>query len=124
MTIPVQIIRVAFTTPCPVPVEPGTGRVVDEHGQPLPLEARTELCAVDAEWLIGSQRVCSHHLRELWDLVGLGPGTYEDLVRQSYDPDYVEVALARHLLPWGERHRYSQEEAQSWAESAKEHGLA
>lgn len=123
MTTRVEFTRLPLTSPCPVPVEPGTGRTFDDAGEPLPMEERTELCAVDAQWMIGNQRVCSFHLRELFDR-GFFDGDYDSLVRDAYDPEYVEDTLEEHRRPWADRHRYSQEEARSWAADAKAHGLA
>lgn len=113
----VSFVRVPLTTPCPVPVEAGTGRAIDAAGEPLPMEQRTELCAVDAEWMMGSQRVCSHHLAELFEWYM--DGDYEDLVREAfagYGTDAVERALERSRVPWADRKRYTQAEARQWAE--------
>jgi hypothetical protein len=124
---PVQFTRLPITSPCPVPVEAGTGRTFDDANEPLAMEDRTELCAVDAEWMIGAQRICSHHLRELFALGFFVEDSYEDLVREVYNGDenpYFEHVMETHSKPWGDRHRYSQEDARSWADSAKEHSLA
>jgi hypothetical protein len=124
MNTPVEFTRLPLTSPCPVPVEAGTGRTFDDEGEPLPMEAREELCAIDAEWMIGNQRVCGFHLKDLFDR-GFFTGTYAGLVYDTYEVEYArEYNLERASKPWAEQHRYSQEEAQRWSESAKEHGLA
>ena len=119
-TIPVTINRLPLTLPCPVPVVPGTtGSTLGLDGEPIPLEERTELCAVDAGWMIGAQIVCDVHLREAWDVGGIGPGTFEDAVAETFAPygaDAVEEALARSRVPWLDRKRYPQEEARRHAE--------
>jgi hypothetical protein len=122
----VHFTRLPITTPCPVPVAPG-GATFDDEGEPLPMEQRPELCAVDACWMIGGQRLCDYHLRDLFDRGYFEPGTYDDLCRDTYGEygsDAVEAAVARSLVPWAERKRYSQDNAQSWHDSAKERGLA
>lgn len=125
MSAPVEFTRLPLTSPCPVPVEAGTGRTFDDEGEPLPMEERTELCGVDAGWMIGNQRICGFHLRELWERGFFGPGSYDDLVRDSIEhPEHAEHQLEKDRRPWAEWHRYSQEETRSWSESAKEHGLA
>jgi hypothetical protein len=121
--MPVQIMRVPLTTPCPVPVTP-EGRAVDEQGEPIPMELRTELCAVDAGWMLGGQRVCDCHLREVIDVVGALDGSFDDVVREAFAEYEPEQAVLRSARPWSERKRYSQAEARQWAESAREHGLA
>jgi len=124
MTTAIQILRVPLTTPCPVPVTPEGETLRD--GEAIPMEERTELCAVDAQWLIGAQRCCDIHMAGVFEL-GVIDGTFEGLVRETFLPygeDAVVTALARVTAPWSSRKRYSQDEARSWAEGAKEHGLA
>jgi hypothetical protein len=120
---PVEFTRLPITSPCPVPVEAETGRTFDDEGEPLPMEDRLELCAVDAAWMIGAQRICGHHLRDLFAR-GFFEGTYDQLVRDFYGAEYVDYVLEKDARPWSEWHRYSQEETRSWSDSAKEHGLA
>lgn len=123
---PVEFTRIGLTTPCPVPVEAGTGRCFDDEGEPLPMEQRTELCAVDAGWMIGNQRLCDYHLRELFER-GFFNGDFAELCHEAYE-EYgtaaAEQAVERAKVPWSERKRYSQDEARHWHESAQEHGLA
>lgn len=122
MTTPVTFLRLPLTSPCPVPCTP-EGATMDADGEPLPMDERPELCAVDAGWLIGSQRVCDYHLRELFDQGFFEPGTFDDLCRDlcGHNADRV---IEQSRVPWGERRRYTQEEAQSWAATAKASGLA
>lgn len=124
MSTEVSILRIALTSPCPVRVMPD-GSTLDAEGEPIPNDERPELCAVDAEWMIGYQRVCDVHLRILFDQGWLN-GTFEELIEETfseYGPSGIEQAKQRMLLPWAKRKRYSQEEAARWAESAKEKGL-
>lgn len=119
----VEIMRLPLTSPCPVPVTP-QGATLTDDGDPIPLDERTELCAVDAGWMMGAQRVCDVHLRIACAFVGID---FDGVVREAFEPygeDAVVKALARTAQPWEERHRYSQDEARSWADSAKVHGLA
>ncbi len=98
----VHFARVGLSLPCPVPVVPGTPRTMDDDGEPIPLEQRTEACAVDAWWFIGGQPVCDIHLREACDLLGLDADSVLDEGGRAGDDG----------VPWEERHRYSQEMAQ------------
>lgn len=123
---PVEFTRLPITTPCPLPVAPG-GATFAADGEPLSMEDRPELCAVDACWMIGAQRVCDYHLRDLFDRGFFEPGTYDELCEDAYGGwghPAVEAAIARSRVPWAERKRYSQEDALDWATTAKEHGLA
>lgn len=123
--IPVEIMRLPLSSPCPVPVTP-EGKTLDDNGDPIPMELRTELCAVDADWMIGAQRCCDIHLRIGMELGGIGAdvGGFDGLLEEACAGPYLEHIKEQAARPWGERHRYSQEEAKSWAETAKEHGLA
>lgn len=126
MSIPVTFTRLPITSPCPVPVEPGTGSTFDNENEPLPMEQRTELCAVDAGWMIGGQRLCDYHLRDLFER-GFFDGDFDSLVYEAlsdYSPGDAARAIHRAEKPWADRKRYSQEDARSWHENAKEHGLA
>lgn len=114
--IPITIMRVPITTPCPVKVTPD-GRTLDQQGEVLPDEARTELCAVDAQWMIGTQRVCDVHLRLSVDVLGAIEGSFEDVVREAFLPfgeDACTRAIARAFEPWDSRKRYSQADAEAW----------
>jgi hypothetical protein len=104
--------RLPITLPCPVPIEAGTGRAIGDDGQPIPLKERTELCAVDAGWMIGAQVMCDYHLRQIFDN-GWMEGTYEELVAEAYEewPERIPEVVADSLRPWSERRRYSQEQA-------------
>lgn len=110
----VEILRLPLTSPCPVPVLPGSGRVLDDLGDVIPLGERTELCAVDAGWMLGAQRLCDVHLRESCDLMGID---FDGVITETFEPfghEAVERARERARLPWGDRHRYTQDEARSW----------
>lgn len=84
-------------TPCCVPVLPGTERV------DAPLEERTELCAVDANWIVGMAPTCDPHMKAV---CGLCEWNWEELVAEAGRD--LEAANA----PWGARQRHTQEEAQ------------
>jgi hypothetical protein len=119
VSTPVQFTRLPITLPCPVPVEAETGRTFDDEGEPLPMEQRAELCAVDACWMIGSQVLCDYHLSDLWARGFFGPGDYESLVRDTYGEygeEDVHLALERAAVPWADRKRYSQEDARNLSE--------
>jgi len=121
----VSILRIALTTPCPVPVTPD-GRTLDEFGEAIPLSERRELCAVDAEWMIGAQRCCDVHLAAVFEMGALH-GTFEELIEETFAQygDYgIQQAKERMLRPWAARKRYSQDEARSWHETAQDHGLS
>lgn len=127
MSTPVQFMRMPITTPCPIPVEAGTGRTFGNDGdEPLPLDKRTELCAVDAGWMIGAARICDFHLRELFDR-GFFDGGYDSLVRETFE-EYGDDCVREHLeharVPWADRKRYSQADALSWSATAARAGGA
>ena len=119
--IKVEIRRLPLTGPCPVPVTPAGETMRDD--EPIPLEERPELCAVDAGWMVGAQRLCSHHLAEFCELSGIDLDGVIEETFEEYGPGAVADAQMRSAVPWSERRRYSQAEARDWHESAKEHGL-
>lgn len=84
-----DIIRVNISLPCTIPVLPGT------PDTDAPIEQRTEVCAVDAFWVVGLAHICDHHLA------------------QALGEDFAEVTAGHeatyHGMPWAERHRYDQE---------------
>lgn len=98
----VQFQRVPISLPCPVPVLPGTPDTVDADGEPIPIERRTEACAVDAFWLIGAQLCCDVHARQACELLGID---YDELLAEAGGPFRTEEK------PWHERHRYPQADA-------------
>jgi hypothetical protein len=94
----VHFSRLPISLPCPVAVLPGTPQTMRD-GDVIPMEERTEACAVDAFWAIGGQIVCDVHLREACELMGID---FEDLV------DEAGGAASCEATPWEERHRYEQ----------------
>lgn len=80
---------------CCVPIVPGT-----EGDTAEPIDKRTELCAIDANWIIGAIPTCDVHLRVVADQVGWD---WSGLVEEA------ERDLAAANRPWGERERHSQE---------------
>lgn len=123
-TAPIMFRRMPLTTPCPVPVT-ADGRSFGEDGMPLPMEERPQLCAVEAGWLIGAQRLCDYHVAEMF-ANGLIEGTLEDLFEEAYAewPGAAEEALEKARIPWARRKRNSQKAAREWAKTARAHGLA
>lgn len=114
----IMIMRVPLTTPCPVKVN-WLGESTDTKGVLLPDEQRTEYCAVDAQWMIGLQRVCDIHLRLVVDEFHAVNGTFADILQETFSPfgeHECATATERALRPWSARKRYSQEEAKQWAE--------
>ena len=94
--------RLPFSLPCPAPVLPGTPDTM-RNGKPIPLEERTEKCAVDAFWMIDAQVTCDVHLRVFCELMDLD---YDELLA-----DAGGEARAVESKPWHERHRYPQDDA-------------
>ncbi len=94
MPLPIQLA-------CPVPVTPD-GRTMDDAGEAIPLEQRTERCAVWAHWMIGGQVSCDCHTLIACDLLGID---FDGLVVEAGR----DVADAR--VPWGERRRAPQADA-------------
>lgn len=95
MPLPIQLA-------CPVPVTPD-GRTVDDDGEPIPMEDRTERCAVWAHWMIGGQVSCDCHTLMACDMLGI---EFDGLVLEAGR----KVEDAR--KPWSERRRSTQEDAQ------------
>lgn len=118
----VSIIRLPLTSPCPVPVVPITGETIRD-GEAISIAERTELCGVDAGWMIGMQRVCDVHLRIFCEVGGID---FDEVIRETFEPhgqEAVRKALERAAVPWRDRDRYSQEETRRWAENAAGRGL-
>lgn len=81
---------------CGVPVLPGTPDV------DAPLEERTELCAVDANWLIGAVPTCDSHARVVCELTEIDwSGVVAEAGREMESAE----------RPWADRERHSQAEA-------------
>jgi hypothetical protein len=100
-------VQVTFTAlpiqvACPVPVAPG-GRTVDDDGEPLPMEQRTERCAVPAHWMLGRQVSCDIHTAMACEVMGID---FDGLVREAGR----DVEDARR--PRDRRRRDTQEAAQ------------
>jgi hypothetical protein len=89
-------IPITGTIGCGVPVLPGMPEA------DAPLEDRTELCAVDANWLIGAVPTCDHHARVVCELTEIDwPGVVAEAGREMDSAD----------RPWADRERHSQAEA-------------
>ena len=96
MTTPVSIMPVPITglIGCCVPILPGTEGEWDH-----PLEQRTELCAVDANWIVGMVPTCDVHLKTFCEEGGIDwPGVVAETQRKIEDCE----------RPWTERKRHSQ----------------
>lgn len=88
-------IPITGTIGCGVPVLPGTPDVE------APLDERTELCAMDANWLVGAVPTCDHHVRTVCEAVDIDwPGVLAEAGRDS-------------ARPWSEDDRHSQGNARS-----------
>jgi hypothetical protein len=94
-----SFLRLPMSVPCPTPVLPGTPTVLDDAGEVLPLEDRTERCAVDAWWAIGGQPTCDVHLRIACEFLGVD---FDEVIADLGGPASTES------LPWEERYRYEQ----------------
>lgn len=85
-------MRAPISLPCSVPVVPGTSDT------DAPIEERTEVCAVDAFYMMELAMICDHH--------GLGLFGVEEWGQ-------IIEGLGGPMLydgePWAERHRYDQE---------------
>lgn len=104
MALPIQVA-------CPVPVTPD-GRTMDEDGEPLPMEERTERCAVFAHWMIGAQVSCDCHTLIACEVMDVD---FDELVLEAGR----DVEAAR--KPWAERKRSTQEDAQKSEDISREH---
>jgi len=86
---------------CVIPVVPGTDGSTD--GEPV---HRSELCAVDANWLVGSAPTCDVHLRQICETIDAQdpeePMDWPGLLREA-GRDRLEAEI-----PWAERRRHSQ----------------
>lgn len=92
MSRQVQIARMPMSLPCPVPVLPGTSDIGDGD-----MSKRTECCAVDAYWAMGSQVTCDVHLRVACGLIGVD---FDEVAEEMGGLHAVE------MKPWAERYRY------------------
>lgn len=89
-------IPLTGTIGCGVPVLPGTSEI------DAPLEDRTELCAVDANWLIGAIPTCDHHARVVCEMTEIDwPGVVAEAGREMESAE----------RPWADRQRHSQADA-------------
>lgn len=81
---------------CGVPVLPGTPNADAD------LSERTELCAVDAHWIIGMVPTCDTHVKHVCGLLEIDwPGVVAEAGRDLADAE----------RPWADRLRHSQEDA-------------
>jgi len=86
-------LPITGTIGCGVPVLPGTPEA------DAPLEDRTELCAMDANWLIGAVPTCDYHAHLVCETVEIDwPGVLAEAGRE-------------HRRPWHHAERHSQEDA-------------
>jgi hypothetical protein len=91
-------IPITGTIGCSVPVLPGTPDAI------APLEDRTELCAVDANWLVGAVPTCDHHARVVCELMRID---WPEVVAEAGR----EMESAEE--PWADRERHSQAAARA-----------
>lgn len=83
---------------CCIPVVPGTPDI------DAPMEQRSELCAVDAHWIVGAAPCCDIHAQVVCAVSGWDwPELWQEAGRSA-----ESVAV-----PWVERQRHSQEDAQA-----------
>jgi hypothetical protein len=86
---------------CGIPVLPGTS------DWDAPLEDRTELCAIDANWIVGAVPTCDLHVRLICEMVDIDwPGVVDEAGRD----------LDRANRPREDRQRHSQDAARSHLE--------
>jgi hypothetical protein len=84
-------IPITGTIGCGVPVLPGTPE------WDAPLEERTELCAVDANWLVGMVPTCDHHVRGICEMVDVDwPGVVAEARRDLPSAERPWAARTRH----------------------------
>jgi len=103
MTFTYTISRVSLSLPCKIPVLPGT------PDTDAPLDVRTERCAVDAFWFVGSVPTCDVHLKVMLKIMGDDFETFvEDFLKEH--PQYRgHIPNAWEKKPWYERHRYAED---------------
>jgi hypothetical protein len=95
-------IPITGTIGCAVPVLPGSADV------DAPLEDRTELCAMDANWLVGAVPTCDHHARVVCETVDIDwPGVLAEAGRETARPwrageRHPQDAARRHLAHFTE----------------------
>lgn len=97
-SIPVVItpVPITGTIGCCVPVVPGTPDI------DAPMERRTEMCAVDANWIVGACPTCDIHAKVMCEAAGWDwPELWQEAGRT---PESV-------VAPWATRQRHSQEAA-------------
>lgn len=125
--VAVTITRVPISTPCPVRVTPD-GKTLNAQNEPLPIEERTEWCAVDASWMLGMQRVCDCHLIEVFDKMNAIQGTFDELMHETFAGQLSEkeigLAISEARRPWFLRKRATQAQAQKWHDAATAAGGA
>ena len=95
MSVAVSFLPVPITGTigCGVPVLPGT-----PHAD-APLSLRTELCAMDANWIIGLIPTCDHHAQVVCETVDIDwPGVLAEAGRET-------------ARPWDASERHSQADA-------------
>lgn len=99
-----MFIPLPMTLPCPVPVTPEGETMRD--GDSIPLDERTHLCAIDAHWMIGSQISCDIHTALACSLMDID---FDELVLDA------GRTLEEAHRPWGDRKRYTQDDARKMA---------
>ena len=95
----VNITRSPIGIPCPVKVRPGTPDAEADESE------RTEFCAVNAQWLIGSQWCCDVHMLKVCDLLAL------DFCGIA---DQAGVPASVYDRPWADRPRADQGEVEKY----------
>lgn len=103
---PVPILGI---TPCCIPVLPGTTEVN------APIEERTELCGIDANWIVGMAPTCDVHMKQVADMCGWDWPTL--VAEAGRDLDHANT-------PAEGRQRHTQEDARKtndfYAQKAQE----
>lgn len=99
-----QITRVNISLPCKVPVLPGTP-ITD-----APLDLRTEYCAVNAWWFVGSIPTCHIHLEKVLEITGDSMlSVIEDLYEKYPDALRGGVPNETERTPWEDQYRYMED---------------
>jgi hypothetical protein len=101
MTTNVTFSPLPIMVACPIPVTPD-GRTLDDHDDPLPLDQRTDRCAVWAHWMVGGTIACDIHCELFCRLGGID---FDELVRD------VGRTPADARQPWHQRERATQADA-------------